>query len=44
LNEPTFYEEPDFYEQEITLNDNIQLNNIDFYKENNWYGSNTKFY
>ena len=44
LEEAAFYDEPDFYEQEIALNDNIQLNNIDFYKENNWYGSNTKFY
>ena len=34
LEEAAFYDEPDFYEQEIALNDNIQLNNIDFYKEN----------
>jgi len=44
LEEAAFYDEPDFYEQEIALNDNIQLNNIDFYKGTNWYGSNTKFY
>jgi len=44
LTEPSFYEEPDFYDTEIALTDNIQLNNIDFYKGTNWYGSNTKFY
>lgn len=44
LTEPTFYDEPDFYEQEINLTDNIQLDNIDFYKGTNWYGSNIKFY
>ena len=44
LTEPSFYDEPDFYDTEIALTDNIQLNNIDFYKGTNWYGSNTKFY
>jgi len=44
LTEPSFYEEPDFYDTEIALTDNIQLNNIDFYKGTDWYGSNTKFY
>ena len=44
LTEPSFYEEPDFYDTEIALTDNIQLNNIDFYKGTNWYGSNTQFY
>ena len=44
LTEPSFYEEPDFYDTEIKLTDNIQLNNIDFYKGTNWYGSNTQFY
>ena len=44
LIEPTFYDEPDFYESEILLTDTLKFNNIDFYKETNWYGSNTKFY
>jgi len=44
LIEPTFYDEPDFYESEILLTDTLKFNNIDFYKETSWYGSNTKFY